>query len=130
MLYLKILRWFFTALVLQIALSLGLAAVFSTLLRNDSSGWGDLVGVVVGISLGGWLGGSILLILAGRELKVSKWKMIIGAILVLPVNLGLIGFMTNLGINNNITQIFLLTLWAALYTTAKTIGFNDTVAKK
>lgn len=125
MLYLKLLRWFFSAVLLQIFFSLALAAFFSIMGRGDSSGWGDLIGVVIGVTLGGWLSAGVLLYHAGIKLKLKKWKIMISTILVLPINIGVIGVMSNMGVNINITMILLLTIWGLIYTAGRWSSFND-----
>jgi hypothetical protein len=123
--YLKLLRWFFSAVLLQIFFSLALAAFFSNMGRGDSSGWGDLIGVVIGVTLGGWLSAGVLLYHAGIKLKLKKWKIIISTIFVLPLNIGIIGVMSNMGVKINITMILLLTIWGLIYTAGRWRGFND-----
>ena len=61
-----------------------LALVLSRAFDDDSSGWGDLIGVLVGMVFGAGLGLALVLVGVGTALRRAIRERVLAAVLALP----------------------------------------------
>lgn len=86
------------------------ALVLSRALRSSAAGWGDLIGAVLGIYAGFWIGASTVFALAARLGSRSWWVGVVGAAGLLPVTVFTVALATNLGAPLPVTTVALLVL--------------------
>jgi len=83
----RILKLLTISVLIQILFALGLGILVSRLLTGHSAGWGDLIGFLMGLILGAWVGAALLLIIFANKSKIRKKIYVPIALLMLPLEM-------------------------------------------
>ena len=83
----RIFKLLAASVLMQVLLALGMGILVPKLLAGNATGWGDLIGFLMGLILGAWLGAAIFLVIIAKKSNIRKRVYIPIALLILPLEM-------------------------------------------